>query len=100
MAYERRESRDSEDNEQENDDQGGGRRRFRRRPRVCQFCADKSIVIDYKQVDMVRRFVTEAGKIRSRRDTGNCAKHQRQVAIAVKRARHLALVPFASDRMR
>jgi small subunit ribosomal protein S18 len=100
LAYERRESRDSEDNEQENDDQGGGRRRFRRRPRVCQFCADKSIVIDYKQVDMVRRFVTEAGKIRSRRDTGNCAKHQRQVAIAVKRARHLALVPFASDRMR
>jgi small subunit ribosomal protein S18 len=67
---------------------------------VCQFCADQSIVIDYKQVDMVRRFVTEAGKIRSRRDTGNCAKHQRQVANAVKRARHLALVPFASDRMR
>ena len=100
MAYERRESRDSEDNEQESGDQGGGRRRFRRRPRVCQFCADKSIIIDYKQVDMVRRFVTEAGKIRSRRDTGNCAKHQRQVANAVKRARHLALVPFAADRMR
>jgi small subunit ribosomal protein S18 len=77
-----------------------GRRRFRRRPRNCQFCADKINILDYKQVDLVKRYVTEAGKIRSRRDTGNCAKHQRMVAKAVKRARHMALVPFASDRMR
>jgi small subunit ribosomal protein S18 len=77
-----------------------GRRRFRRRPRNCQFCAEKITTLDYKQVDLVKRYVTEAGKIRSRRETGNCAKHQRMVAKAVKRARHMALVPFAADRMR
>lgn len=77
-----------------------GRRRFRRRPRNCQFCAEKITTLDYKQVDLVKRYVTEAGKIRSRRETGNCAKHQRMVARAVKRARHMALVPFASDRTR
>jgi small subunit ribosomal protein S18 len=77
-----------------------GRRRFHRRPRNCQFCADKINSVDYKQVELVKRYVTDAGKIRSRRETGNCAKHQRMVAKAVKRARHMALVPFASDRMR
>lgn len=77
-----------------------GRRRFRRRPRNCQFCAEKINSVDYKQVELVKRYVTDAGKIRSRRETGNCAKHQRMVAKAVKRARHMALVPFASDRMR
>jgi small subunit ribosomal protein S18 len=77
----------------------GGGRRFRRR-RVCQFCADKINSLDYKQVDVVKRYVTDAGKIRSRRETGNCAKHQRMVARAVKRARHLALVPYTSDRLR
>lgn len=56
--------------------------------------------MDYKQVDLVKRYVTDAGKIRSRRDTGNCAKHQRMVARAVKRARHMALVPYTSDRLR
>jgi small subunit ribosomal protein S18 len=79
---------------------GGGRRRFRRRARVCQFCADKSIVLDYKQVDLVKRYVNEQGKIRTRRDTGNCAKHQRMVAKTVKRARHMALVSFVGDRHR
>jgi small subunit ribosomal protein S18 len=76
-----------------------GGRRFRRR-RVCQFCADKINTLDYKQVDVVKRYVTDAGKIRSRRETGNCAKHQRMVARAVKRARHMALVPYTSDRLR
>ncbi len=71
-----------------------GERRFFARPKICQFCADKSIVIDYKAVDMLRRHVTEDGKIRPRRQTGTCAKHQRSLAAAVKRARLIALLPF------
>lgn len=81
-------------------EESGGRRRFIRRPRVCQFCAEKARTIDYKQVDVLRRFVTETGKIRSRRETGTCARHQRILTRAIKRSRHLALIPFASDRMR
>lgn len=79
---------------------GGGRRRYSRRPKVCQFCADRSKLISYKDTDLLKRFVNEHGKIRSRRETGNCAKHQRQVARAIKRARHLALLPFVADRLR
>ncbi len=78
--------------------QGG--RRYYSRPRVCQFCTDPSSRIDYKQVDMLQRFVTEEGKIRPRRQTGTCAKHQRQLAKAVKRARHVALLPFAGEVLR
>jgi len=70
-------------------------RRYVARPKICQFCADKNTTIDYKQADFLRRFVTEAGKIRPRRQTGTCAKHQRELATAVKRARHLAFLPFA-----
>ena len=73
------------------------RRRYFSRPRVCQFCADKTIVIDYKKKEMVSGFVNREGKIRPRRQTGTCAKHQRKVAVAVKRARHLALLPFAGE---
>ncbi len=82
---------------------GGGRtsrRRFTRRPRICQFCADSSLEIDYKKIDLMKRYVTEDGKIRPRRETGACAKHQRQVAKAVKRARHMALLPFKASRFR
>jgi small subunit ribosomal protein S18 len=70
-------------------------RRYVSRPKFCQFCADKNTAIDYKQSDFLRRFVTEDGKIRPRRQTGTCAKHQRELATAIKRARHLALLPFA-----
>jgi small subunit ribosomal protein S18 len=70
-------------------------RRYVARPKICQFCADKNTSIDYKQSDFLRRFVTEDGKIRPRRQTGTCAKHQRELATAIKRARHLALLPFA-----
>jgi small subunit ribosomal protein S18 len=77
-----------------------GGRRYHRRPRVCQYCADKINSLNYKQLDVVKRMVNDAGKIRSRRETGNCAKHQRMVARAVKRARHMALVPYTSDRLR
>jgi len=74
-----------------------GNRRFVARPKICQFCADKSIDIDYKSVDMLRRFVTEDGRIRPRRQTGTCARHQRSLAVAVKRARHIALLPFTGE---
>lgn len=79
---------------------GGGRRRFVRRPRLCAFCAERVKSIDYKQSELMKRQVTELGKIRSRRETGTCAKHQRMLAKAVKRARHLALLPFKADRIR
>lgn len=78
----------------------GGRRRFVRRVRVCQFCAEKTTSIDYKQVDVIKRYTAENGRIRSRRETGTCARHQRILAQAVKRARHLALVPFRAERVR
>jgi small subunit ribosomal protein S18 len=74
-----------------------GRRRYIPRPKFCQFCADKSLNIDYKEVDMLRRFVTEEGKIRPRRQTGTCAKHQRVLAHEIKKARHLALLPFTAE---
>jgi small subunit ribosomal protein S18 len=78
---------------------GGGRGRgsYIRKPRVCQFCIEKTEIIDYKQADMLRKFVMERGKIRPRRQTGTCARHQRALAVAVKRARHMALLPFADE---
>ena len=82
-----------------NDAQGGGRKFFAR-PRECQFCTDKSAVIDYKHVDVLRRYVSDDGKIRPRRQTGACAKHQRDLAVAIKRARHLALLPFNGEVLR
>jgi small subunit ribosomal protein S18 len=84
-------------------DQGPQRpqqRRFYSRPRVCQFCTDPSAKIDYKQVEIMRRFITDEGKIRPRRQTGTCAKHQRQLAKAIKRARHIALLPFTGEVLR
>lgn len=75
-------------------------RRYYSRPRVCLFCTDHTVTIDYKQADMLRRFVTEEGKIRPRRQTGTCAKHQRLLAQAIKRARHLALLQFSGETLR
>lgn len=75
-------------------------RRYFARPRVCQFCTDKSLSIDYKQVEQLRRFVMDDGKIRPRRQTGTCAKHQRELARAIKRARHVALLPFTGETLR
>jgi small subunit ribosomal protein S18 len=83
---------------QDRPDRRGGRRRFRPRRKVCSFCVDKVTHIDYKEVDTLRRFVDNHGKIIPRRKTGTCAKHQRRLAMAVKRARHLALLPFVAGR--
>ncbi len=72
-------------------------RRYVARPKFCQFCVDKDLQIDYKQSDMLRRFVTEEGKIRPRRQTGTCNRHQRELAQAIKRARHLAMLPYVGE---
>ena len=77
---------------------GGGGRTFRRtRPKACQFCVDKVKAIDYKDMGRLRPMVTERGKIKSRGQTGTCAAHQRMVAAAIKRARHMALLPYVAD---
>lgn len=68
-----------------------------RRKKVCQFCADKAETIDYKDVEKLRKYVTERGKILPRRITGTCAEHQRAVTTAVKRARTVALLPYVAD---
>jgi small subunit ribosomal protein S18 len=72
------------------------RRRFLRK-KICRFCADKLALIDYKDVRRLRNLVTERGKIIPRRISGNCAGHQRQLTVAIKRARHLALMPFTVE---
>ncbi len=65
--------------------------------KVCVFCVDKVDSIDYKDVSKLKKFISERSKILPRRITGNCAKHQRQLTIAVKRARQIALLPYSSD---
>ena len=74
------------------------RRVVRRRKKVCVFCADKTNAgIDYKDVNKLKRYVSERGKILPRRITGNCAKHQRALTVAIKRARQMALLPYISN---
>lgn len=75
------------------------RRDYRRRPKrkVCTFCAERATFIDYKEINRLRRFVTERGKILPRRVSGNCARHQRILAVAIKRARELALLPYTGE---
>lgn len=65
--------------------------------KVCVYCADANLEIDYKQVEKLRKYVSEKGKILPRRVTGLCAKHQRELTIAIKRARHIALLPFTVE---
>jgi len=77
---------------------GPGGRMFRRtRPKACQFCESKVKEIDYKDIGRLRPMVTERGKIKPRGQTGTCAAHQRMVAAAIKRARHMALLPFVAE---
>ena len=72
-----------------------GKKRMFQRRKVCRFCADSNIQIDYKDAKTLRLFTTETGKMIPRRISGNCAKHQRPLALAIKRARHLAFLPYA-----
>ena len=85
-------------NRSEKGDSPMKRRGGRRRKKVCVFCTDKeNKVIDYKDVNKLKRYVSERGKILPRRITGNCAKHQRALTVAVKRARHIALMPYTVE---
>ena len=72
-------------------------REVRRRRKVCQFCADKVESIDYKDTAKLRKFVSDRGKILPRRMTGTCAAHQRELTEAIKRSRHIALLPYTAD---
>lgn len=90
MANNRRERRDPGDSKM-------GFRVRRARKKVCAFCVDKVDNIDYKDVPKLKKFISERGKILPRRISGNCAKHQRELTVAIKRARHVALLPYTAD---
>jgi small subunit ribosomal protein S18 len=70
------------------------RKKVYRRKKVCKFCVDQNMAIDYKDPKTLKHFITERGKIIPRRITGTCAKHQRELSTAIKRARHIALMPY------
>ncbi|MDO9507823.1 MAG: 30S ribosomal protein S18 [Thermovirgaceae bacterium] len=75
----------------------GTKRNKKRKPKVCQFCVDKVEHLEYKEVEKLKKFISERGKIVPRRVTGNCAKHQRQLTEAIKRVRYLALLPYSAE---
>ncbi len=79
------------------DNDKGGFRGRKPKKKVCSFCVDKVMHIDYKDISKLRRFISERAKIQPRRITGTCAKHQRQLTTAIKRARHIALLPYSAD---
>jgi small subunit ribosomal protein S18 len=83
-----------------NGQQRRGSRFGPRPPKVCPFCSQKVKYIDYKAGDQLRRYLTDKGKIKARRKIGTCAKHQRRLALAIKRARHVALLPFTTESTR
>ena len=87
----------SEDRQDRGRRSGGGGRRYFSRPRSCQFCSDPNLKLHYRNTQLLQSFINREGKIRPRRQTGTCAKHQRAVAITVKRARHMALLQFAGE---
>ena len=96
--FESRGSRSNRDKDKDDKDKkGGGRRTFFRRRRVCKFCVDKIDYISYKDVRLLASFIPERGKIQPRRISGVCAKHQRALQSAIKRARQIALVPYVVD---
>jgi small subunit ribosomal protein S18 len=79
------------------DKKDAGKRYFFRRRKVCKFCADKIDYVDYKDVKLLSSFVPERGKVLPRRMFGTCAEHQRKLTVAIKRARNIALLPFAAE---
>ena len=82
-------------NRNDNSQRKPAKKRTFTRKKVCRFCSDESLVIDYKETRTLKNFVTERGKIIPRRIYGNCAKHQRQMTEAIKRARQIALLPYS-----
>ena len=73
------------------------KKRGRKKKRVCNFCVDKIDLIDYKDSNKLRKFISERGKILPRRVTGSCAKHQRKLTVSIKRARHIAILPYTQE---
>lgn len=90
-------SRERDSRDRDRDREGSSPRGRFFRKKVCRFCGEKVTLIDYKDVERLAKFLTEKGKIIGRRITGNCAKHQRALAHAIKRARHTALLPFLAE---
>jgi small subunit ribosomal protein S18 len=92
------------DREREAEESRRGQRRPRKftppRRKRCVLCIDRIDVVDYKQVEFLRTFLTGRGKIKPRHKTGTCGKHQRRLAVAIKRARHLALLPYTAEHIR
>lgn len=78
---------------------GGPRKRYVRK-KFCRFCAEKELQLDYKNVYMIKQFISERGKIVPRRITGNCARHQRKLTVEIKKARVVALIPFTATQVR
>lgn len=74
-----------------------GKRQFLRKKKVCRFCVEKVDLIDYKKADVLQSFIQERGKILPRRMTGTCARHQRWLTVAIKRAQNIALLPFSAE---
>ena len=71
--------------------------KFKKRKKVCPLCKDKNLVLDYKNPEQLKKFINERGKILPRRISGTCAKHQRELTVAIKRARNIALLPYTLD---
>jgi small subunit ribosomal protein S18 len=94
MPRDRDRDRDRDRRGRDRDSKGGWGRK--QRAKVCQFCKDGTTWVDYKDVQLLRKFVSDRGKIRARRVTGTCAQHQRDVATAIKNAREMALIPYAA----
>jgi len=89
---------DKKTNKRRNNQDDDFNPKFRKmRKKVCPLCGDKNLVLDYKDAEQMRKFINERGKILPRRVTGACAKHQREITLAVKRARHIAIIPYTED---
>lgn len=99
VRNDRFQSRDRDGDRSDRGDKRGGMRRGgnKRRPKFCFYCVEKAEKVDYKDIDKIRKYTSERGKIVPRRISGNCAKHQRQLTEAIKRARFMALLPFSFD---
>lgn len=96
VKKDRNNSSDRSDRQDRSEGRGGFKFKRSRR-KVCNFCVDKEATINYKEDNKLKKYISERGKILARRATGTCAKHQREVTIAIKRARHICLLPYKAD---
>ena len=88
---------DKRQNRRNNNDEDYNPKFRKMRKKVCPLCANKDLVLDYKNADQLKKFINDKGKILPRRATGACNKHQRDITLAVKRARHIAILPYAQE---